>query len=166
MKMYISNSNKLSISTSNLPTELDIKVCQAFTNFIFTNQMLQGHRDEYKLLTFDPKDQKTAITLTFTQEQANLFVIRDVFLSDYVDGELFETGLSAGYHLGHNPKWMSPIEVVKRFESADAFVANVLQRFNDYAQTNQSLGDYIYTEGDEKLSDLYDRHYKDEHGHG
>ena len=82
--------------------------------------------------------------------------ISAVELRNYVDGESFDTDLMAGYREDIG-QWAAMFRVYKKFEQPENFVANVLQRFNDYAKTGLPFGKFINGEKyDNVMKDIYE----------
>lgn len=156
MKLYISQSDNTFLWTDNLPIELDAKVHSQFTDFINQSIKLHGPMRPFRLRTFDPNEQQTIIELVFRLLDNGHYYIARVELLHYDNDDVLETDLMAGYH--HEDKlWASMLRVEREYGHPEDFVANVLQRFNDYAKTEQPFGKFVNGEQhDNVMKDIYE----------
>ena len=131
--MQVRNSIHPILNTDNLPLNIEPIALSCFNAYLKACNIVFGPRPQYELAIYDAKVTNMAIHLNLLRVAHNVYQIANVYLSDYVDGQLIESGLDAGYE-PDTDKWSSSVAVIKQHRSAKAFVRFVLEMFNQEAR--------------------------------
>ena len=131
--MQVRNSIHPILNTDNLPLNIEPIALSCFNTYLKACNIVFGPKLQYELAICDARVTNMAIHLNLLRVAHNVYQIANVYLSNYVDGQLIESGLEAGY-APDTEKWSSSVAVIKRHRSADAFVRFVLEVFNQEAR--------------------------------